>query len=139
MGVVEAKDLGVECSGIVTRIGPGVNALAPGDHVIVFSEGTFSSTLMTTERLCAKMAPNLRFAEATTLPCVFATVIHSLMDVARLKKGHVSSLSMDTLMPLIWRSFVDLSSDRSYPFGMWRGWLGRHTDMPHGGSRGICQ
>lgn len=96
MGVVEAKDLGVECSGIVTRIGPEVKALAPGDHVVVFSGGTFSSALMTTERLCAKIAANLSFVEAAALPCVFATVIHSLMDVARLKKGHVGFLPIHT-------------------------------------------
>ncbi|PTU17930.1 hypothetical protein P175DRAFT_0486784 [Aspergillus ochraceoroseus IBT 24754] len=87
MGIVDGNELGAECSGIVRKVGPAVQTLRPGDHVLVFAEGSFSSTLVTSERLCARMARNLSWAEAATMPCVFATVLYSLLDISRLKRG----------------------------------------------------
>jgi len=82
--------LGVECSGVVTRVGPDVKDLAIGDRVITMSPGSFATRLTTREDLCAKIPDNLGFTEAATIPCVYGTVIYSLMDVARLERGQVS-------------------------------------------------
>ncbi|OCT53827.1 putative polyketide synthase [Cladophialophora carrionii] len=87
MGIVDGQSLGVECAGVVRAAAPGVTHLTKGDRVIVFGGGCFSSTLVTSARLCAKMAPKLDFVEAAALPCVFATVIYSLLYVARLRAG----------------------------------------------------
>ncbi|KAL5050179.1 hypothetical protein BDW71DRAFT_195088 [Aspergillus fruticulosus] len=87
MGVVDGGDLGAECAGVVRRVGPTVKDLRVGDRVAVFAAGSFSTRLITGERLCARMARELGWVEAATMPCVFATVLYSLVDVARLKTG----------------------------------------------------
>ncbi|KAL3473204.1 beta-ketoacyl synthase [Aspergillus californicus] len=87
MGIVDSMDLGGECAGVVRNIGPEVKNTQVGDRVIVFAAGAFATRLVTTESLCARMARGLNWAQGATMPCVFATVLYSLIDVARLKHG----------------------------------------------------
>ena len=91
MGVVDgAKEgIGLEGSGIVRRVGPGVIDLKIGDRVIIFEHGCFSTRLIVSSSLCAKIPGSLSFAEAATLPCVYSTVIYSLLTVGRLERGQV--------------------------------------------------
>lgn len=92
MGIVEGqlKDssgLGCECAGVIAKVGSGCKTLVPGDRVMVFTPGTLSTTLTTKEKLCAKIPDSLSFEDAATMPCVYGTVIHSLLDLGRLEKG----------------------------------------------------
>lgn len=87
--ILEGKGLGCESAGIVTKVGPKVKDLKPGDRCMVFASGAFSSTLTTKEQLCAKIPPMMSFAEAASMPTVYCTVIYSLCDVAHLEKGQV--------------------------------------------------
>ncbi|KAL4993533.1 hypothetical protein BDV10DRAFT_199502 [Aspergillus recurvatus] len=81
--------LGSECAGIVRRVGPGVKNLCVGDRVMVLSpnSGVFATEFVTSERLCARMARDLSWTEAATMPFAFATALYALIDVARLKHG----------------------------------------------------
>jgi len=83
---VEGDGLGCEASGVVRRTGPGVKHLAPGDRVIIGTTGAHATTLVVSEKLCAKMPDRLSFVEGGGMPCVYATVIRSLLDVARIKR-----------------------------------------------------
>lgn len=94
MGIVdgnkaEGDGLGCESAGVVTQVGPDVKDLKIGDRVAVFSGGSYSTALITTSKLCAKMVDNLTFEEAATMPCVYGTVIYSLLEIARLEKDQV--------------------------------------------------
>lgn len=94
MGIVEGQKvegdgLGCEGSGIVRQAGPA-SSLKPGDRVIVFASGSFSTRLVTTSKLCVRMADDLDFTDAASMPCVYGTVIHSLLDMARLQKNQVA-------------------------------------------------
>jgi acyl transferase domain-containing protein len=96
MGVVEGKilegdGLGCESAGVVTKVGPKVKDLKPGDRCMVFASGAFSSSMTVREELCAKIPPTMSFAEAASMPTVYCTVIYSLCNVAHLEKGQVSS------------------------------------------------
>ena len=93
MGVVPAKpgSLGVEGAGIVRRISPEVKTLQPGHRVMVLESGSFTTLLTTRERVCIKMPDDMTFEAAATMPCVFGTVIHSLIDNKHLQKGEVIS------------------------------------------------
>lgn len=90
MGVVDGGYLGAECAGVVKQVGEHVKDLHSGDEVIAFAEGSFASSLLTPAKLCAKMPTGVTFVEAATMPCVFATAIYSLLDIARLCPGDVS-------------------------------------------------
>ncbi|KAL4748821.1 hypothetical protein BDW72DRAFT_146407 [Aspergillus terricola var. indicus] len=81
--------LGSECAGTVQRVGPGVKNLRVGDRVMVLSpnSGVLATKFVTSEKLCVRMARDLSWAEAATIPFAFATALYALIDVARLKYG----------------------------------------------------
>lgn len=93
MGVVDAtkKGIGLEGAGIVRGVGPEVKDFKVGDRVILFEHGCFSTRIAISAKLCAKIPGDLSFEEAATLPCVYSTVIHSLLTIGRLEKGQVSA------------------------------------------------
>ncbi|KAI9820043.1 MAG: Type I Iterative PKS [Pycnora praestabilis] len=85
--IIEGNGLGCECSGIIRQIGPEVKDMEVGDRVIVFAGGSYSTFLTTTSKLCAKMPDELSFEDGATMPCVYSTVIHSLLEVGMLEKA----------------------------------------------------
>ncbi|KAF4884019.1 Highly reducing polyketide synthase FUM1 [Colletotrichum fructicola] len=89
MGIVDSANsrMGLEAAGVVREIGPNVRALAPGDRVFVFGGGCFSTGITISEKLCVKIPDSLSFEDAATMPCVFSTVIHGLLEVGRLESG----------------------------------------------------
>ncbi|KAI8272976.1 Highly reducing polyketide synthase FUM1 [Colletotrichum sp. SAR 10_98] len=89
MGIVDSANsrMGLEAAGVVREIGPNVRALAPGDRVFVFGGGCFSTGITISEKLCVKIPDSLSFEDAATMPCVFSTVIHGLLEVGRLEFG----------------------------------------------------
>jgi NADPH:quinone reductase-like Zn-dependent oxidoreductase len=96
MGIVDGGDetginLGCKCSCIITKTGPEVHHLRPGDRVMVLERNTYSTSLRTKDSLCAKIPDNLSLEEAATMPCVYGTVIHGLLDLAKLEKGPIDA------------------------------------------------
>jgi NADPH:quinone reductase-like Zn-dependent oxidoreductase len=94
MGIVEGQKrdssgLGCECAGVVHAVGSEVEDLKVGDRVIVFTAATLSTKLATKAKLCVKIPDQLSFEDAATMPCVYVTVIHSLLDLGRLEKDQV--------------------------------------------------
>lgn len=92
MGIIEGfrPDLGVECGGIVRKIGKTVHDVAIGDRVMIFHHGCFSTTFVAPASQLVKIPDSLSYEEASTMPCVYATVIHALLNVGNLSKGQVS-------------------------------------------------
>ncbi|KAK2596464.1 hypothetical protein N8I77_013354 [Diaporthe amygdali] len=92
MGIVDgneggASGLGVECSGVVTRLGPDVVDLQVGDRVAVIATSSYSTVLKTPADMCVKIPDSLSFEEAATMPSVFGTVIYGLLHLANLEAG----------------------------------------------------
>jgi len=92
MGVVELSEpnLGLEASGVVRGVGPGVRNLRVGDRVMLAGRSTFSSSIVLSELLCAKIPDGMSFIEAATMPIVYGTAIQAIMNVGRLEKGQVN-------------------------------------------------
>ncbi|CAG8327922.1 unnamed protein product [Penicillium salamii] len=86
MGQIADTDLGVECSGIVTRVGDAVSKYKPGDRVITFRLGCFRTFLRNPEEMFELVPDSLSFEEAASIPCVYSTVYYSLFYVARLSR-----------------------------------------------------
>lgn len=89
MGIVgsTSANFGLEGAGTIKAVGSGVSDMKAGDRVLVFGAGCFSTSLVVSASLCAKIPDNLSFEDAATMPCVFATAIYSLLHVGRLEKG----------------------------------------------------
>jgi polyketide synthase 12/myxalamid-type polyketide synthase MxaB len=84
----EAGPLGLECSGKVSRIGPGgVEGLAVGDRVMAIAPGCLGPLTLTDGRLVAPIPDDMTFAEGATIPIVFLTVEYALRRLAGLKQG----------------------------------------------------
>lgn len=89
MGVLEDKEMsiGLEGSGVVTDVGTGVTNLQVGDRVIYLSKNCFATRITISATKCAMIPQSISYEEAATLPVVYATVIHSLLDVGGLQSG----------------------------------------------------
>jgi NADPH:quinone reductase-like Zn-dependent oxidoreductase len=80
--------LGAELSGTILRLGSGVNGLAVGDRVMAFcQDGAFATHVTFPEDLVLKVPEGMSFEEAATFQGCFITVLHALLDIARMKKG----------------------------------------------------
>ncbi|MBL1065955.1 type I polyketide synthase [Streptomyces sp. 7-21] len=79
--------IGLECSGTVDAVGPGVTSVAPGDRVFGGAAGCFASHALLRADRVMTVPPGMSFASASTLPMVWMTVHHSLRHLARLAPG----------------------------------------------------
>jgi acyl transferase domain-containing protein/NADPH:quinone reductase-like Zn-dependent oxidoreductase/SAM-dependent methyltransferase len=89
MGIVGSTSgtFGLEGSGIVRKIGSDVTDVAIGDRVFALGPGCFSTSQVVLASRCVKIPDDLSFEDAATMPCVFITVIYSLLYIGRLEKG----------------------------------------------------
>ncbi|MGW5443684.1 SDR family NAD(P)-dependent oxidoreductase [Streptomyces asiaticus] len=79
--------LGLECAGVVTRVGADVTDRAVGDRVMVAQPGSLASHVRCPARLTIPVPEHMPFTEAATIPTVFATVHYGLDYLARLHRG----------------------------------------------------
>lgn len=102
MGVVDGTKagIGLEAAGIIRSVGSEVKDFKVGDRVMMFEHGCFSTRLAISAKLAVKIPGDLSFEQAATLPCVYSTVIHSLLTIGRLEKGQVRHLHHDFSSPL---------------------------------------
>jgi len=77
----------LECSGLVSKVGPGVTSLKIGDRVVVLAPGNFATCERVPEWACAKLLDSEDFNAMSTLPLVFATAVYGLLDRAQLCEG----------------------------------------------------
>ena len=83
----EAGLLGSECVGEITRVGQGVQGLAPGDRVIAVAQGAFSSYVTTLAALSARAPLGRSTDEVATLPITFLTAHCALNELAQSNGG----------------------------------------------------
>ncbi len=79
--------LGDECAGVVTAVGPGVEAFSVGDRVMATLPGSFADVVTTDAALAARIPADLDFSQAATIPVVFMTAWHTLRGLADIKTG----------------------------------------------------
>jgi NADPH:quinone reductase-like Zn-dependent oxidoreductase len=95
MGIVDGpKDkLGLEASGVITRVGSAINHVKVGDRVIAMDIGCFATRKMVLGQLVVRIPEDLTFEDAATMPAVYTTVIHSVINLGQLAKGQVREIS----------------------------------------------
>jgi len=86
-GNFSQRSLGLECAGIITAIGSGVEGWKIGDQVIAFAPKSFSTYTTTDARLVVHKPPTISFEEAATIPVVFLTAYYALHYLGRISKG----------------------------------------------------
>ncbi|MER5212046.1 type I polyketide synthase [Streptomyces sp. NPDC002838] len=82
------KGMGLEGAGVVLETGAGVRDLAPGDHVLgLMSEGAFGSVAIADRRTVARIPDGWSFVRAATVPVVYLTAYHCLVELAGVGPG----------------------------------------------------
>lgn len=79
--------LGLECAGVVRRVGPGVVDHRPGDEVFAFAPWSFARYTRTPASAVAAKPASMTFEEAATIPVVYLTAYYGLVHLARLEPG----------------------------------------------------
>lgn len=87
MGQLQELALGVDCSGLVSRVGSQVTKFQPGDRVMTWRLGTFRNFARTPESMCVSLPEDMDFSTAASLPVIYSTSYYAIFDVARLQRG----------------------------------------------------
>ncbi|KAF2728787.1 reducing type I polyketide synthase [Polyplosphaeria fusca] len=87
IGRLERSSIGLEASGIVSRVGAAVSTFAPGDRVVAFSLDSFRTYARTKAALAVPLPASLDFSDGASFPINFGTAYRALVDVAHLETG----------------------------------------------------
>ncbi len=79
--------IGIECAGRITRCGPGVTALSPGDAVMTFGPASFASHVVVREDLAARVPEGVTPEAAATMPVAFFTAWYAMVTLGNLRAG----------------------------------------------------
>lgn len=92
MGQLPFPTIGLECAGVVTRVGEAVggetDSIRVGDRVCCLTTGaSFKTYARAHADIVAPIPPGLSFAQAAAFPVAFLTAYYSLFEAARLQPG----------------------------------------------------
>ncbi|MFI7676037.1 SDR family NAD(P)-dependent oxidoreductase [Actinophytocola sp. NPDC049390] len=79
--------LGQEGAGIVLEVGSAVTDLKPGDRVMGMFPGSIGPVTVTDVEMLAPLPDTWTFAEGASIPLVFTTAYHGLLNLAHMKAG----------------------------------------------------
>jgi acyl transferase domain-containing protein/NADPH:quinone reductase-like Zn-dependent oxidoreductase/acyl carrier protein/short-subunit dehydrogenase len=79
--------LGLECAGVVSAVGEGVDDLRPGDRVAAVAPAALATHVVTRRNGVMRMPASIPFAAAATMPVAFMTAVYALGHLARLEAG----------------------------------------------------
>lgn len=85
-GGVSDAGLGMECSGVVTRVGKG-STFAVGDRVIAFAASAFASHVILPDAAACALPPELSLVSGAAIPVAFVTAWEALTRIARIRPG----------------------------------------------------
>ena len=83
----KGPELGMECSGIVTRVGKGVKGICKGDSVLAFASAAFQPLISLPASQVFPIPGSMTWEQAATVPVAFLTAHYALVYVARLSRG----------------------------------------------------
>ncbi|KAM0809251.1 hypothetical protein AB5N19_09594 [Seiridium cardinale] len=87
MGQLPSPYIGIECSGVVSRVGTDVHSLSVGDRVCAMSEGAYSTFARCPVTSAARIPPSMPFEIAASIPVVYCTAYYGLVELGRLCWG----------------------------------------------------
>ena len=81
------REVGMEASGVVRRVGPDVRHCRVGDEVAFLQGGCIANRVVVHEHLVFAKPERLSMEEAASSLSVYVTAYYSLMHLARLRRG----------------------------------------------------
>ncbi|KAI1468109.1 putative polyketide synthase [Daldinia caldariorum] len=86
-GQFSQHDLGLDASGIVSRVGREVKAFRRGDKVMTWKRGTFRNYIRTDESMVQFIPEDFDFNVAASVPFVYSAAYYALVNVGNVRKG----------------------------------------------------
>src|SRR5262245_36070966 len=83
----EEVRFGLECAGVISGVGPGVQGFRIGDEVLALGSKCLARHTCVSATGVALIPPGISFQEAATLPVAFGTAYYALERVGRLRRG----------------------------------------------------
>ncbi|KAI3394363.1 hypothetical protein diail_2874 [Diaporthe ilicicola] len=87
LGNLNENKLGVDASGIVTRVGKDVTSFKPGDRVMTASCDTFATYVRLPSQGAIAMPDAMSFEDAASMPLIFLTAYYALVTAGGLVRG----------------------------------------------------
>jgi acyl transferase domain-containing protein/NADPH:quinone reductase-like Zn-dependent oxidoreductase/acyl carrier protein len=91
LGLVPLRDeddaIGSDGAGVVLEVGSGVHDIEPGERVMGLMLGAFATTVVVDRSLIVPVPAGWSFTQAASVPSVFLTAYHGLVDLAGLRRG----------------------------------------------------
>ncbi len=84
-GTVTGSAIGMECAGVVVRVGPGTG-FVEGDQVVVMTRDSFRTYATVGAESVVRIPDGLGMA-AAAVPVVFGAAYYGLLEVGRLRRG----------------------------------------------------
>ena len=78
---------GIECAGIITKVGKATPHLKIGDRVCAIAAGSFANRVRAIKDLVSIMPGSMEFETGASIPSVFTTSYYSIHHAARLQKN----------------------------------------------------
>jgi polyketide synthase 12 len=85
-GLVGAR-LGLECSGIVSRVGKNITHVKPGDEVIAIAPESLAGKAKTQSHCVVKKPAHITHEEGATITIVYLTAYYCMFNVGQMEKG----------------------------------------------------
>ncbi len=85
-GLVGAQ-LGLECSGVVAKVGKNVDHLKVGDPVMAFAPNTFSGKCVTPKHCVVKKPDHLSYEQGAGAVLVYLTAYYCMFTLGQLEEG----------------------------------------------------
>ena len=79
--------LGIECAGLVTKVGSNVSRYQPGDRLLTWGRGCHSTRVRNPVEMYQPIPPHISFEAAATIPWAYCTAFHVVHNLAHLQPG----------------------------------------------------
>jgi NADPH:quinone reductase-like Zn-dependent oxidoreductase/ubiquinone/menaquinone biosynthesis C-methylase UbiE len=87
VGQIWDVNLGIECSGVVTRLGKDVSDYAVGDRVLTVANGWYKTYIRNSKESFQKLPESMSFEEGASMMISYGTAAYSIYNAARLEAG----------------------------------------------------
>ncbi|KAI2631585.1 hypothetical protein GGS21DRAFT_150278 [Xylaria nigripes] len=87
VGQIWDVNLGVECSGVVTRLGKDVSSYSVGDRVLTVANGWYRTFVRNSQENFQKLPDTMSFEEGASMMISYGTAAYSIYNAARLEAG----------------------------------------------------
>ena len=81
------ESMGLECAGIIARLGPKVRHLRRGDRVMAIGSSCHRTAVIMSEDFCQRIPEGFSFEQGAAIPVAYCTALWAVLKIARLQPG----------------------------------------------------